>query len=523
MRHRLPFPGIFLLALSLTWGPLPAPAAGGNVRVLIFQEIIGGSQSELYPGLSEPISKFLARKLNAIPGVEAVIEARPTQRTLAEVEETGFRRYLEIAKRKKGDFLLFTEIFFIYETFDHEDIITALLLDGSTKKFLKSEMADVELVSADQFLDFPYRDILKTFYTRFSRKIMPGLRAAVARRGGPPAPPAKAVAKAPAPPEAAPQRAGDKPPAAMAGLEAEQERIAAAPGKSPEQDASARAASDPGDGRTKILYTGMLGSGCGKRPNKRFTESARKKLGRNPKFDLLGEDRLHRATGGNEYSIEDYSEDDFRLARRIGKKAGAEFVYLSQREPAGNFRGCITTYTIVVVDEPGAFFKAEAVWTPEMSKFERLQVYKKARQVLFGKAWPALRRARARKARRGLVREAKKEAPLPRVPAGPDPDMLARLQRLEKEISRLRSQKGSAPAPGGARSARVETPWRSAGTGFYLKGTRHIMTNLHVVGSATQIRISFPQGGTYTGMVIARDANNDVAIVRLQGMSPSKA
>lgn len=465
MRRRLPFPGIFLLAISLTWGPLPAPAApaaGGNVRVLIFQEIVRGSQSELYPSLSEPISKFLARKLNAIPGVEAVIEARPTQRTLDEVEETGFRRYLEIAKRKKGDFLLFTEIFFIYETFDHEDIITALLLDGSTKKFLKFEMADVELVSADQFLDFPYRDILKTFYAGFSRKITPGLRAAVARRGGPPAPPARAVAKAPASPaqpEAAPQKAGDKPPAAKAGLDAEKERIAAAPEKSPEQDASAAAVSSPGDGRTKILYTGMLGSGCGKRRNESFTESARKKLGRNPKFDLLSEDRLHQATGGNEYSIKDYSEDDFRLARRIGKKAGAEFVYLNQRGPAGNFRGCITTYTIVVVDEPGAFFQAKAVWTLEMSKVERLQVYKKARKVLFGKAWPALRRARARKARRALVREAKKEAPLPRAPAGPDPGMLARLQRLEEEISRLRSQKGSGPAPGGARSARVETPW----------------------------------------------------------------
>ncbi|MFP6890394.1 MAG: hypothetical protein VCF07_11730 [Nitrospinota bacterium] len=167
--------------------------------MLIFQEIIRGSQSELYSGLSEPISNFLARKLNPIPGVEAVIEARPSQPTLNEVEETGFRRYLEIAKRKKSDFLLFTEIFFKYETFDHEDIITALLLDGSTKKFLKSEMADVELVSADQFLDFPYRDILKTFYAGFSRKITPGLRSAVARHGGPPAPPGESGGQGPGP------------------------------------------------------------------------------------------------------------------------------------------------------------------------------------------------------------------------------------------------------------------------------------------------------------------------------------
>ena len=44
------------------------------------------------------------------------------------------------------------------------------------------------------------------------------------------------------------------------------------------------------------------------------------------------------------------------------------------------------------------------------------------------------------------------------------------------------------------------------------------MTNLHVVGSAKSIRISFPSGASYSGRVVARDANNDVAIVALQGM-----
>ena len=58
--------------------------------------------------------------------------------------------------------------------------------------------------------------------------------------------------------------------------------------------------------------------------------------------------------------------------------------------------------------------------------------------------------------------------------------------------------------------------WRASGSGFYLKGTTHIMTNLHVVGSAKSVRVSFPEGESYTGIVIVRDANNDIAILTLQ-------
>ena len=61
--------------------------------------------------------------------------------------------------------------------------------------------------------------------------------------------------------------------------------------------------------------------------------------------------------------------------------------------------------------------------------------------------------------------------------------------------------------------------WRASGSGFYLKGTTHIMTNLHVVGSAKSVRVSFPEGESYTGIVIVRDANNDIAILSLRGMS----
>ncbi|MFP6891334.1 MAG: serine protease [Nitrospinota bacterium] len=60
--------------------------------------------------------------------------------------------------------------------------------------------------------------------------------------------------------------------------------------------------------------------------------------------------------------------------------------------------------------------------------------------------------------------------------------------------------------------------WRASGSGFYLKGTTHIMTNLHIVGLAKSVRVSFPEGESYTGIVIVRDANNDIAILTLLGL-----
>lgn len=62
--------------------------------------------------------------------------------------------------------------------------------------------------------------------------------------------------------------------------------------------------------------------------------------------------------------------------------------------------------------------------------------------------------------------------------------------------------------------------WQPSGSGFYLKGTSHILTNLHVVGTADEIRVSFSSGEKYIGKIIARDANNDVAIIALMGISP---
>jgi len=64
-----------------------------------------------------------------------------------------------------------------------------------------------------------------------------------------------------------------------------------------------------------------------------------------------------------------------------------------------------------------------------------------------------------------------KSARIPRVPAGP------------------------------GRPPRLSGPhcWKSAGSGFLLRDTSHILTTYHVVQGAAHIRISFPSGATYPG------------------------
>ena len=73
---------------------------------------------------------------------------------------------------------------------------------------------------------------------------------------------------------------------------------------------------------------------------------------------------------------------------------------------------------------------------------------------------------------------------------------------------------GATPAPA--------ADWRSSGSGFYLMGTRHIMTSLHVVAEAGEIRVSFPSGETYRGRIVSRDSNNDIAVLALEGMPQRK-
>lgn len=97
------------------------------------------------------------------------------------------------------------------------------------------------------------------------------------------------------------------------------------------------------------------------------------------------------------------------------------------------------------------------------------------------------------------------------VPSGPPVAVAGARPRMTTTPAIPAGREGRAAAPG-------EPDWRSAGSGFVLRGTSHILTSLHVVEQARTIRVSFPSGERYTGRVVARDTNNDLAVVQLQGM-----
>ncbi|ANS03893.1 hypothetical protein [uncultured Mediterranean phage uvDeep-CGR2-AD3-C191] len=96
----------------------------------------------------------------------------------------------------------------------------------------------------------------------------------------------------------------------------------------------------------------------------------------------------------------------------------------------------------------------------------------------------------------------------------------ARLRKREKEFEKKRRQ--SRVARRTPSLAPPQRGWDAKGSGIYLKGSTHILTNLHVVRTANKLRISFPSGEKYSGEVIVRDVNNDVAIVELRGMNQKR-
>jgi S1-C subfamily serine protease len=54
-----------------------------------------------------------------------------------------------------------------------------------------------------------------------------------------------------------------------------------------------------------------------------------------------------------------------------------------------------------------------------------------------------------------------------------------------------------------------------SGSGFVIDKAGHILTNYHVVDTATQVEVDFPSGEKVTGDVIATDLDSDVAVVKV--------
>jgi len=62
---------------------------------------------------------------------------------------------------------------------------------------------------------------------------------------------------------------------------------------------------------------------------------------------------------------------------------------------------------------------------------------------------------------------------------------------------------------------------RSSGTGFLIRNTNLIITAHHVMGKAKSIGVRFPDGNIFPAEIVGRDAQNDIAILRLEFFTPS--
>lgn len=62
----------------------------------------------------------------------------------------------------------------------------------------------------------------------------------------------------------------------------------------------------------------------------------------------------------------------------------------------------------------------------------------------------------------------------------------------------------------------------ASGSGFLLWQTAFIITCNHVVEGASEITVHFASGSTYDARVLARDANNDIAVLKLVGFTPGE-
>jgi putative serine protease PepD len=56
----------------------------------------------------------------------------------------------------------------------------------------------------------------------------------------------------------------------------------------------------------------------------------------------------------------------------------------------------------------------------------------------------------------------------------------------------------------------------ASGTGFVIDAQGHVVTNEHVVDTAQEVEISFAEGGTEQGRVIATDPSTDLAVIEVE-------
>lgn len=62
----------------------------------------------------------------------------------------------------------------------------------------------------------------------------------------------------------------------------------------------------------------------------------------------------------------------------------------------------------------------------------------------------------------------------------------------------------------------------AAGSGFVISANGYILTNYHVIDGATSIQVAFNDGTTYPATLVGGEANNDVAVLKIdaEGLTP---
>ena len=85
-----------------------------------------------------------------------------------------------------------------------------------------------------------------------------------------------------------------------------------------------------------------------------------------------------------------------------------------------------------------------------------------------------------------------------------------------------------ATAGGGSASTPPASPPPASGragtgSGFFVSRQGHVMTNEHVVRGCARLQVAQIAGGTVPARLVAADAANDLAVIKIEGASPSVA
>ena len=76
------------------------------------------------------------------------------------------------------------------------------------------------------------------------------------------------------------------------------------------------------------------------------------------------------------------------------------------------------------------------------------------------------------------------------------------------------------PSPAPAPSASQQEPHTAkSGTGFFVTGDGHIITNAHVVRDCSEIRVGIGQGNVMFARLVAKDTTNDLALLKVDANS----